>query len=132
LKRHLLVSAVTLSLLIVSAVPSLAGPADIVPRGSIAYDLMGSLAARGALPSLSLRDFFRGDRLYTRAEFADFVRQLRRGLTEESSRPNISPEDRLALKVLETEFAPELGGVALTRDAAPLKVRFTGPPKPGR
>ncbi|MBC8102002.1 MAG: hypothetical protein H7Z41_05380 [Cytophagales bacterium] len=103
-----------------------AGPADIVPRGSIAYDLMGSLASGGSLPGLSLRDFFRGDRLYTRAEFADFVRRLRRGLTEDSARANILPADSTALLALETEFAAELGGIALPRGDRPVAVRVTG------
>jgi hypothetical protein len=122
LKKPFLLSLASLTLLSFLPGASNAGPADIVPRGSIAYDLLGSLTAREALPGLTLGDFFRGDRLYTRAEFAGFVRQVRRGLTEESTRPNISPEDRLTLKVLETEFAVELGGYAFLQGGDPVKV----------
>ncbi|MES2460365.1 MAG: hypothetical protein V4671_07265 [Armatimonadota bacterium] len=126
MKKTFLVPFASLTLLSLLPCIAFAGPSDIVPRGSIAYDLLGSLAAQGALSGLTLRDFFRGDRLYTRAEFADFVRQLRRGLTEESSRPNISPQDRIALKVLENEFSVELGGSALTRGSDPVQIRLTG------
>lgn len=55
------------------ATAAIAGPTDIVPRGHIAYDLLGSLAAAGRLPGYSLRDFLRGDRLYTRGEMARIV-----------------------------------------------------------
>jgi hypothetical protein len=129
LKKLSLAPLASLTLLALLPCAAVAGPTDIVPRGNIAYDLMGSLAAEGALSGRTLQDFFRGDRLYTRAEFADFVRLLRRGLTEDSSRPNISSEDRLALRILEIEFAVELGGTALSKDAVSLKPRFTGAAK---
>jgi hypothetical protein len=73
---------------------------DIVPRGDIAYDLLGSLAAQGRLPGYTLRDFARGDRLYTRDEIA---RMLASELPD-------TMVDRLAVsqRILRERFAPEL------------------------
>ncbi len=89
------------SLLAVSAT-AFAGPTDIVPRGDLAYDLLGSLAAAGRVPRASLRDFFRGDRLYTRQEMARFVLTVREGVDQ------LTPEQRAQLQALEIKFGPEL------------------------
>lgn len=115
------VSLASLTALAFLPCAAFAGPSDMVPRGSITYDLLGSLAAKGVLsdlPDLTLRDFFRGDRLYTRTECAGFIRQIRRS--------SLAPADRFALKILETEFAAELHGNSLAQKNGPLKGRITG------
>lgn len=84
------------------AAPVWANPADIVPRGHIAYDLLGSFAGAGRLPGMTLADFFRGDRLYTRAEMAAFVATLTIQTGDENER--WAAMERL----LRAEFAPEL------------------------
>jgi hypothetical protein len=81
--------------LLLSAPAARSAPTDIVPRGDIAYDLLGSLAAAGRLPGRTLADFARGDRLYTRAEMAALIAPVR------SADP--------ALALLRRAFAPELG-----------------------
>jgi len=82
-----------------------AGPSDIVPRGDIAYDLLGSLASAGRIPGYTLRDFARGDRLYTRREMADLIAILREDADEDLNFP-----ERFAtvLRVLEIKFGQEL------------------------
>ncbi len=95
-----------------------AAPTDVVPRGHVAYDLLGSLAAAGLAPGLTLRDFLRGDRLYTRAEMARFVAATRAANTKSA------PRRALALVALEREFAPELrdlGIAPVTSSAAPSR-----------
>ncbi len=82
-----------------------AGPADIVPRGDIAYDLLGSLAATGRIPGFTLRDFARGDRLYTRREMADLIAVLR---TDADADQNFPERFATALRALEIKFGPEL------------------------
>ena len=77
---------------------------DIVPRGDIAYDLLGSLADAGRLPGFTLADFARGDRLYTRAELARILVQA----------DIVSLSDTrfaVSTRILREEFAPELFGV---------------------
>ena len=121
MKKISLVSCVSLaSLTVLALLPcaAFAGPSDIVPQGSITYDLLGSLAAKGVLSDLTLRDFFRGDRLYTRSECAAFIRRIQRS--------NLAPPDRFALKILETEFAAELHAGSLTQENGPLQGRITG------
>lgn len=79
-----------------------AGPDDIVPRGHIAYDLLGSLAAAGQLPGYTLRDFARGDRLYTRAEIAALL--LKRAQVTTTDNGDSDAAERLLRMI----FAPEL------------------------
>jgi|GEM_PF-3248345 hypothetical protein len=81
-----------------------AHPEDIVPRGHIAYDLLGSIAADKALPNASLADFQRGDRLYTRREMAQFILTLRS--------ESIAERHRTALRLLQSEFVAELSLLA--------------------
>jgi hypothetical protein len=114
-----------------------AAPADLVPRGHIAYDLLGSLAARGRLPGWTLRDFLRGDRLYTRGEVAAIVRAAREAA-------GVARDRDTALRVLEREFGPELrrageapgtanpGGGAAAAVAGSLKVRLLTDPDAGK
>jgi hypothetical protein len=82
-----------------------ADPNDVVPRGDVAYDQLGSLAASGLLPGFTLRDFARGDRLYTRAEFASAIRAAVR-----EAGTDLRPESpyAVALRALRTRFSPEL------------------------
>jgi hypothetical protein len=108
----------------------MAGPLDVVPRGDLAYDLLGSLAVSGRLPGYSLADFLGGNRLYTRAEVAALVHAA-----EKPGSTAISAHDRTALRALASEFAPELAGSGLlpARSSTPLvtggaKLRaLTGP-----
>lgn len=79
-----------------------AAPSDIVPRGDIAYDLLGSLAAAGRVPRATLRDFFRGDRLYTRWEMARFVAAVRQTSAQ------LTGAQESQLQALEIKFGPEL------------------------
>lgn len=90
------------------ATPLAAAPYDIVPRGDIAYDLLGSLAAAGRVPGATLRDFSRGDRLYTRREIARFVLSVREAADSGAGAAALAPEQRTQLKALEIEFEPEL------------------------
>ena len=82
-----------------------ADPNDVVPRGDIAYDQLGSLAAANALPGYTLRDFARGDRLYTREEIAAIIARL-----EETPRTPFTSSSPFAaaLRALRIRFAPEL------------------------
>lgn len=82
--------------------PAQAAPTDVVPRGAIAYDWFGSLAAAGLVPNHTLRDFFRGDRLYTRREMALLVVAIR------EREPDLTSARATALAALEREFGPEL------------------------
>ncbi|GAB4453505.1 MAG: hypothetical protein OHK0029_06460 [Armatimonadaceae bacterium] len=81
-----------------------AHPEDIVPRGHIAYDLLGSIAADSRLASLTLADFQRGDRLYTRREMAQLLLRLDPDL--------VSERHRTGLRLLQSEFAAELAILA--------------------
>lgn len=100
------------SLLILNR-PASAAPADIVPRGDIAYDLLGSLASAGRIPGYTLRDFARGDRLYTRAEVARLV------VAAGDASPDSVPEHHLALSALQRQFGAELRLLAMTPEATP-------------
>jgi hypothetical protein len=100
----------------------LAAPTDIVPRGDVAYDLLGSLASAGRLPGYTLRDFARGDRLYTRSEMAHIIAQI----PEEDSAID-EPDRSFAAteRVLRSEFATELkllGSAVAPNSATPAKV----------
>ena len=98
-----------------------AAPTDVVPRGHVSYDLLGSLAAAGLAPGLTLRDFLRGDRLYTRAEMARFVAATRAANTKSA------PRRALALVALEREFAPELRDLGIAASPPqPLRPVLTG------
>jgi hypothetical protein len=91
----------SLSLLVALTATAFAAPTDIVPRGHIAYDLLGSLAAAGRLPGYALRDFLRGDRLYTRGEMARILALRRKETAAED--PYAAAERALVM-----EFATEL------------------------
>jgi hypothetical protein len=90
--------------------PCQAGPDDVVPRGSVAYDLLGSLAAAGRLTGYTLSDFARGDRLYTRREVARLLLANADHLTGDT--PN-APFASLR-RTLFMEFAPELKLLGVT------------------
>ncbi|MBC7805950.1 MAG: hypothetical protein H7145_07345 [Akkermansiaceae bacterium] len=79
-------------------------PEDIVPRGDVAYDLLGSLSSAGQVKGVAVADFFRGDRLYTRREMAEFVADLL--ATNDVS--NVPSSARSQIRALVTEFAREL------------------------
>lgn len=102
-----------------AALPALAGgPHDIVPRGDITYDHLGALAAAGRLPGYTLRDFARGDRLYTRAEIARIVAPLGDG-------PAAAEEAfAAARRALRVEFARELSRFS----RGPLDYANSAPP----
>lgn len=87
-----------------AAAAAVAAPTDIVPRGDIAYDLLGSLAAAGKLPGYSLRDFARGDRLYTRREMAVIIARARVALLREPRNSRYAAAER----ALAIEFGEEL------------------------
>ncbi len=97
-----LCGAVAVILLSVSAAWSL--PEDIVPRGDVSYDLLASLSAAGRLKNATVADFFRGDRLYTRREMAEFVADML-AVNDIAAMPSGL---RSPLRALVTEFAPEL------------------------
>ena len=114
-------SAALLAFLVAVACASAqAAPTDLVPRGDIAYDLLGSLGAAGQLPGYSLRDFARGDRLYTRAEIAAILVQ---------SDPAASPRYGAAYRVLQIEFAPELTRLGDSRTARTAPALLTAQAK---
>jgi hypothetical protein len=102
--RGLAVCLVAL-VLALSALTALAAPTDVVPRGDVAYDLLGSLAAAGRLPGYTLSDFARGDRLYTRGEIAHIIAQM-----PPADSATSDPGSRFAAaeRVLRSEFAEEL------------------------
>jgi hypothetical protein len=79
-------------------------PEDIVPRGDVSYDLLASLASGGQIKGVTVADFFRGDRLYTRREMAEFVADLI-ATNDVSGLPSSA---RSQVRALATEFAPEL------------------------
>jgi hypothetical protein len=97
----------TASLFASLAATAFAGPTDIVPRGHIAYDLLGSLAAAGRLPGYTLRDFLRGDRLYTRGEMARIIALRQKETTPEN--PYAAAERALVM-----EFSTELKALGET------------------
>jgi hypothetical protein len=101
---HRLRFAPLVALFAAASATAFAAPTDIVPRGDIAYDLLGSLAAAGKLPGYTLRDFSRGDRLYTRREMAIIISRARVSLMRE---PRNSPH-AAAERALAVEFAEEL------------------------
>ena len=88
----------------VAASAAFALPDDIVPRGDIAYDLLGSLSASGRIKGATVADFFRGDRLYTRREIAEFVADLL-ATNDVSALPSGT---RAQVRGLVLAFAPEL------------------------
>jgi hypothetical protein len=88
-----------------------AGPYDIVPRGDIAYDQLGALAAAGRVPGATLRDFLRGDRLYTRREVAEFVLRARAAAEGGGAAP-LTPQQQTQLRALQIAFEPELRTLA--------------------
>ncbi|MBC8140631.1 MAG: hypothetical protein H7Y38_04235 [Armatimonadetes bacterium] len=79
-------------------------PEDIVPRGDVSYDLLASLSAAGRLKNASVADFFRGDRLYTRREMAEFVADML-AVGDVAAMPSGT---RSQIRALVVEFAPEL------------------------
>jgi hypothetical protein len=100
---------------------ALAAPTDVVPRGDVAYDLLGSLASAGRLPGYTLRDFARGDRLYTRAEIARIVARIPK---EDSATSDPQNPFATAERVLRSEFATELrqlGSEVAPNSATPAK-----------
>ena len=106
MNRHhrFLPAAGTLAALLLGSIvslPAFAAPTDIVPRGDVAYDLLGSLASAGRIPGYSLSDFARGDRLYTRAEAARIVSRI-------ESAKTASDPFAIAERTLRIEFADEL------------------------
>ncbi|MDX1934086.1 MAG: capsule assembly Wzi family protein [Capsulimonadales bacterium] len=93
--------------------PALAGPDDLVPRGSVAYDLLGSLAAAARLSGYRASDFLRGDRLFTRREVARILAANAENLTGDAS-----DEPFVAVRrTLFVEFAPELAALGLSGSA---------------
>jgi hypothetical protein len=120
-RRWDFVAVALLALANVGGVTALAAPTDIVPRGDIAYDLLGSLASAGRLPGYTLRDFARGDRLYTRAEMARIIAGIPQGesATDAPDSPFAATE-----RVLRSEFATELkllGSEVAPNSATPAK-----------
>jgi len=115
-RQFTLLALVALSLSTVS--PVFAGSSDIVPRGDLAYDLVGSLAASGRLRDQTLADFFRGDRLYTRSEMAGIIRQM-------ATSSSLSAEDVTAVRALEMEFSPELHDLTIA-SGKPLPSSMAG------
>lgn len=84
------------------AVGAHAAPTDLVPRGDVAQDFLVSLSAAGLVPGRTVRDWARGDRLYTRAELAQIVADVRARVGR------LDPNRTLGLQALERELAPEL------------------------
>ncbi|MBC8134320.1 MAG: hypothetical protein H8F28_00345 [Fibrella sp.] len=93
------VAAFALGIVSASALPE-----DIVPRGDVAYDLLSSLSSAGQVKGVSVADFFRGDRLYTRREMAEFVADLL-ATNDVFSLPSST---RSQIRALVVAFAPEL------------------------
>jgi hypothetical protein len=111
-------------------------PEDIVPRGDVAYDLLSSLASAGRVKGVGVADFFRGDRLYTRREMAEFVADLL-ATNDVTALPSSA---RSQVRALIMQFGPELRarGVAIPTIPAGdagftllAKVRGGAPPVSG-
>ncbi len=79
-------------------------PDDIVPRGDVSYDLLASLSSAGQVKGAAVADFFRGDRLYTRREMAEFVADL----LATNDVVALPSGQRAPLRALTVAFAPEL------------------------
>lgn len=103
-------AAALLALLLPGTSAFAGGPADVVPRGDIAYDLLASLAGAGRLPGRTRADFFRGDRLYTRGEMARVIAGI---LPSE-----LLPDQGLALSSLVRRFHSELSRIDAADEAA--------------
>lgn len=104
MKKGLFFAAVCVTAAVLSRAAIAASPEDIVPRGDISYDLLGSLAASGHVPGATLADLFRGDRLYTRREMAGFIADA----ITATENQTLLGSTRQQIRSLAMEFAPEL------------------------
>lgn len=114
--KWLVISAGVVATFVCGAAATFALPEDIVPRGDVSYDLLASLSSGGYVKGVAVSDFFRGDRLYTRREMAEFIADL----LATSDVANLPSSARSQIRALVTEFAPELRarGVVIPNIAA--------------